>query len=107
MKETALKKILEAVFGKKCNCAHFDTKSCPWFHETIFLLKSTYTARTQEDPDIQILLDHAKDLYSALLRGKTTLADNTCYAILIKLERATEKRRHELVLADALAGSVR
>ena len=31
---------------------------------------------TKEDPDIQILLDHAKDLYSSLLRGKTTLADD-------------------------------
>ncbi|KAH3707599.1 hypothetical protein DPMN_067009 [Dreissena polymorpha] len=31
---------------------------------------------TQEDPDIQILLDHAKDLYSSLLRGKMTLADD-------------------------------
>jgi len=51
---------------------------------------------TQEDSDIQILLDHAKDLYSSLLRGKTTLADDTCYAILIKLERVTEKKKHEL-----------
>ncbi|KAH3847380.1 hypothetical protein DPMN_089701 [Dreissena polymorpha] len=31
---------------------------------------------TKEDPDIQMLLDHAKDLYSSLLRGKTTLADD-------------------------------
>ncbi|KAH3815710.1 hypothetical protein DPMN_144241 [Dreissena polymorpha] len=31
---------------------------------------------TQEDPDIQMLLDYAKDLYSSLLRGKTTLADD-------------------------------
>lgn len=31
---------------------------------------------TKEDPDIQILLDHAKDLYSSLLRGKTTIADD-------------------------------
>ncbi|KAH3708819.1 hypothetical protein DPMN_068280 [Dreissena polymorpha] len=31
---------------------------------------------THDDPDIQILLDHAKDLYSCLLRGKMTLADD-------------------------------
>ncbi|KAH3710713.1 hypothetical protein DPMN_070206 [Dreissena polymorpha] len=31
---------------------------------------------TKEDPDIQMLLHHAKDLYSSLLRGKTTLADD-------------------------------
>ena len=51
---------------------------------------------TQEDPDIQILLDHAKDLLSSLLRGETTLADDTCYTILIKLEMATEKKKHEI-----------
>ncbi|KAH3836228.1 hypothetical protein DPMN_109598 [Dreissena polymorpha] len=51
---------------------------------------------TQKDPDIQILLDHAKDLYCSLLRDKTTQADDTYYAILIKLERATEKKKHEL-----------
>ncbi|KAH3709305.1 hypothetical protein DPMN_068767 [Dreissena polymorpha] len=81
----------------------------------MLLLKSAYTTRSQENPDIQILLDNAKDLYS----------DN-------KLERATEKKKHELamtsktrivwlnyqvmitnlsllfcVLADTLAGSVR
>ncbi|KAH3702297.1 hypothetical protein DPMN_077310 [Dreissena polymorpha] len=27
-------------------------------------------------PGIQMLLDHAKDLYFSLLRGKTTLADD-------------------------------
>ncbi|KAH3841040.1 hypothetical protein DPMN_114499 [Dreissena polymorpha] len=90
----------------------------------MFLLKSAYTTRTQEDPDIQVLLDNAKDFYS----------NNacTCYAILIKLERATEKKKHVFamtsktrkvwlnyqlmitnlsilycVLADTLAGSVR
>ncbi|KAH3882666.1 hypothetical protein DPMN_006610 [Dreissena polymorpha] len=31
---------------------------------------------TKEDPDIQMLLDHAKDLYSSLFWGKTTLADD-------------------------------
>ncbi|KAH3702275.1 hypothetical protein DPMN_077286 [Dreissena polymorpha] len=31
---------------------------------------------TQEDPDIKILLDHAKDLYSSLLRRKMTLTDD-------------------------------
>ncbi|KAH3711607.1 hypothetical protein DPMN_071278 [Dreissena polymorpha] len=30
----------------------------------------------KEDPDIQMLLDHAKGLNSSLLRGKTTLADD-------------------------------
>ena len=30
---------------------------------------------TKEDPDIQMLLVHVKDLYSSLLRGKTTLED--------------------------------
>ncbi|KAH3840127.1 hypothetical protein DPMN_113571 [Dreissena polymorpha] len=51
---------------------------------------------TQEDQDIQILLDHAKDLYCSLLRDKTTQADDTYNAILIKLERATEKKKHVL-----------
>ena len=62
-----------------------------WYHLLVAkCIHSQLTAEmTQEDPDIQILLDHAKDLYSSLLRGKMTLADDTCYAILIKLERAT------------------
>ncbi|KAH3720944.1 hypothetical protein DPMN_063856 [Dreissena polymorpha] len=34
------------------------------------------TEMTKEDPDIQRLLDHAKDLYSSFFRGKTTLADD-------------------------------
>ncbi|KAH3840158.1 hypothetical protein DPMN_113602 [Dreissena polymorpha] len=51
---------------------------------------------TQEDPDIQILLDHAKDLNCSRLKDKTTQADDTYYAILIKFERATEKKKHEL-----------
>ncbi|KAH3791876.1 hypothetical protein DPMN_145367 [Dreissena polymorpha] len=51
---------------------------------------------TQEDPDIQILLDHEKDSYCSLLADKTTQADDTYYAILIKFERATEKKKHEL-----------
>ncbi|KAH3816190.1 hypothetical protein DPMN_117701 [Dreissena polymorpha] len=51
---------------------------------------------TQEDPEIQILLDQAEELYSSLLRGETTLADATCSEILIKLETAIEKKKHEL-----------
>ncbi|KAH3741647.1 hypothetical protein DPMN_048372 [Dreissena polymorpha] len=62
-------------------CAHFDKKCCLGFHGTIFLMKNAYSVRTQEDPDIQILLDHANDLHSALLRGKTTPADDKCYSI--------------------------
>ncbi|KAH3749789.1 hypothetical protein DPMN_184302 [Dreissena polymorpha] len=47
---------------------------------------------TQEDLDIQILLDHAKDLYSSLLRGKMTLAV-ICYAIYIS-PRGLQRRRN-------------
>ncbi|KAH3711435.1 hypothetical protein DPMN_071104 [Dreissena polymorpha] len=46
---------------------------------------------TQEDPIIQILLDHAKDLYSSLLRGKMTLAD----AMLCDLYQTREGYREE------------
>jgi len=46
---------------------------------------------TQEDPDIQILLDHAKDLYSSLLRGKMTLADD----MLCDLYQTREGYREE------------
>ncbi|KAH3848022.1 hypothetical protein DPMN_090359 [Dreissena polymorpha] len=52
---------------------------------------------TQEDPDIEILLDHDKDLYCSFLRDKKAQADDTYYAILIKLERATEKKKYKLV----------
>ncbi|KAH3846607.1 hypothetical protein DPMN_088910 [Dreissena polymorpha] len=55
---------------------------------------------TQEDPEIQILLDQAEELYSSLLKGETTLADYTCSEILIKLETATEKKKHELANAS-------
>ncbi|KAH3725761.1 hypothetical protein DPMN_051610 [Dreissena polymorpha] len=51
---------------------------------------------TQEDSEIQIRLDQAEELYSSLLRGATTLADATCSEILIKLETAMEKKKHEL-----------
>ncbi|KAH3799777.1 hypothetical protein DPMN_153392 [Dreissena polymorpha] len=46
---------------------------------------------TPEDPDIQILLDHDKEMYSSLHRGKTTLADATYSDSLIKLATAREK----------------
>ena len=51
---------------------------------------------TQEDVDIQILLDQAAELYSSLLVRKTTIAAATCSEMLIKLETATEKKNHEL-----------
>ncbi|KAH3869661.1 hypothetical protein DPMN_032831 [Dreissena polymorpha] len=63
MEETALKTYLRLIW-RTCNCAHFDTKICPGLHGTMLLLKGAYTTRTHEDPDIQILLDNAKDLYS-------------------------------------------
>jgi len=47
---------------------------------------------TQEDPDIQILLDHAKDLQCSLLRDKTMLTDDTYYAILNS--RGLQRRRN-------------
>ncbi|KAH3869029.1 hypothetical protein DPMN_032185 [Dreissena polymorpha] len=50
---------------------------------------------TQEDPDIQILLNHAKDLYSSLLRGTMTLADDMVCDIY-QTREATEKKKHEL-----------
>ena len=46
---------------------------------------------TKKDPDIQILLDHAKDLYSSLLRGKTTLADD----MLCDFDQTREGYREE------------
>ncbi|KAH3786952.1 hypothetical protein DPMN_165070 [Dreissena polymorpha] len=56
-------------------------KCCPESRDHLLVKKcihSQLTAEmTQEDPDIQILLDHAKDLYSSLLRGKITQADDT------------------------------
>ena len=101
MEETALKNILEAVYGKNA-IVHIMTQKAVRRASRGYLLvekciHSQLTAEmTQEDPEIQILLYHAKDVYSSFLRGKTTLADNTCYAILIKLERATEWKKHEL-----------
>jgi len=103
MEETALKSILEAdaVYGENA-IVHIVTHKAVQRASRDHLLvekciHSQLTAEmTQEDPDIQILLDHAKDLYCSLLRDKMTLADDTYYAILIKLERATEKKKHEL-----------
>ena len=46
---------------------------------------------TKEDPDIQILLDHANNLYSSLLRGKTTLADD----MLCDFDQTREGYREE------------
>jgi hypothetical protein len=103
MEEIALKSILEAyaVYGENA-IVHIVTHKAVQRASRDHLLvekciHSQLTAEmTQEDQDIQILLDHAKDLYSSILRGKTTLADDICYAILIKLDRATEKKKHEL-----------
>ena len=82
MAETALKNILEAVYRENAqNC--FFVEKC---------IHSQLTAELiQEDPDIQILLDHAKDLYSSLLRGKMTLADD----MLCDLNQTREGYREE------------
>ena len=57
-----------------------------------------YIRQTQEDPEIQILLDQAEELYSSLLRGETMLADATCSEILMTRKTAIEKKKHELAL---------
>ncbi|KAH3803255.1 hypothetical protein DPMN_156957 [Dreissena polymorpha] len=67
---------------EKYNCAHCDTQKCPeGFTGPSSCSKCIHSQLsaeiTKEDPDIQMLLDHAKDLYSSLLRGKTKLADDT------------------------------
>ncbi|KAH3755478.1 hypothetical protein DPMN_190174 [Dreissena polymorpha] len=96
MAETAFKNILEAVYREN---AHIVTRKTVQRASRDHLLvekciHSQLTAEmTQEDPDIQIMLDHAKDLYSSLPVGKMTLADDMIY---IKPERATEKKKHEL-----------
>ncbi|KAH3865125.1 hypothetical protein DPMN_028164 [Dreissena polymorpha] len=46
---------------------------------------------SKEDLDIQMLLDHAKDLHSSLLWGKTTLADN----MLCNFDQTREGYREE------------
>ncbi|KAH3863574.1 hypothetical protein DPMN_026564 [Dreissena polymorpha] len=51
---------------------------------------------TQEDPEIQILLDQTEELYSSILRGETTLADAACSEILMKLKTAIEKKNNEV-----------
>ncbi|KAH3772250.1 hypothetical protein DPMN_173588 [Dreissena polymorpha] len=87
MAETALKNMLEAVYRENAqNCAHCDTKNCPAVHT-----QPAYSRNVPEDPDIQILLDRAKDLYSSLLRGKITLADD----MLCDLYQTREGYREE------------
>ncbi|KAH3875689.1 hypothetical protein DPMN_038963 [Dreissena polymorpha] len=94
MAETALKNILEAVYTKctkLCTLCH--EKLSRGLHGIIFLLKSAYTASLQPKlhRKIQILLDHAHDLYSSILRGNMTLADD----MLCDLYQTREVYREE------------
>ncbi|KAH3817272.1 hypothetical protein DPMN_118805 [Dreissena polymorpha] len=82
MAETALKNLLKAIYREHAQIVLIVTHKIVQRASRDHLLvekgiHSQPTAEmTQEDPDIQILLDHAKDLYSSLLRGKMTLADD-------------------------------
>ncbi len=83
MEETALKNILEAVNRENAHKnVHIVTRKtvqrASWYH--LIVAKCIHSQRsaemTKEDPDIQILLDHAKDLFFSLLKCRTTLADD-------------------------------
>ncbi|KAH3736421.1 hypothetical protein DPMN_042984 [Dreissena polymorpha] len=97
MAETALKKILEAVYREHAQIVHILTQKLVQRASRDHLLvekaiHSQSTAEmTQEDPNIQILLDQAKDLYSSLIRGKMTLADD----MLCDLYQTREGYREE------------
>ncbi|KAH3810910.1 hypothetical protein DPMN_139309 [Dreissena polymorpha] len=94
MAETALKNIFETVYREN---AHIVTRKIVQMASRDHLLvekgiHSELTAEmTQEDPDIQILLNQAKDLYSSLLRGKMTLAND----MLCDLYQTREGYREE------------
>ena len=80
MEETALKHKLESVYGENAIVHIVTRKAVQRASRDHILVKkcihSQLTAEmTQEDPDIQILLDHAKDVYHFLFRGKTMLCD--------------------------------
>ncbi|KAH3791823.1 hypothetical protein DPMN_145313 [Dreissena polymorpha] len=73
MAKTALGNILEAVYRE--NAQNCDPKTVQWasrddFRVEKYIHNHLTAEMTQEDPDIQILLDHAKDLYSSLLGAK-------------------------------------
>ena len=82
MAETALKNILVSVYRENAQIVHIVTQTIVQRASRDHLLVEKCIHRqlsaemTKEDPDIQMLLDHAKDLYSSLLRSKTTLADD-------------------------------
>ena len=54
------------------------------------------TEMVKDNPDIQTLLDQAKELYSSLLSGEKTLTDAACSEALIKLETVMEKKKSKL-----------
>ena len=54
----------------------------------------------KDDPEIQTLLDQAKELYSSLLSREKTLTDAACSEALIKLETVMEKKKSKLELAQ-------
>ncbi|KAH3729440.1 hypothetical protein DPMN_055411 [Dreissena polymorpha] len=62
----------------KCYSANYDGENCPEGFAGPFLVVDTclgsqlVAGMTQKDPDIHILHDHAEELHSSLLRGKTT-----------------------------------
>ncbi|KAH3882005.1 hypothetical protein DPMN_005934 [Dreissena polymorpha] len=81
MAETALRTYLRQSKEKMRNTVHIMTRKTVQRASRDHLLvekcihNQLKAEMTQEDPDNQILLDHAKDLYSSLLRGKMMLAD--------------------------------
>ncbi|KAH3735763.1 hypothetical protein DPMN_042298 [Dreissena polymorpha] len=97
MAETALKNILVSVYREHAQIVHIVTQKIVQraSRDHILVEKGIHSQptaeMTQKDPDIQILLEHAKDLYSSLISGKMTLADD----MLCDLYQTREGYREE------------
>ncbi|KAH3852490.1 hypothetical protein DPMN_095000 [Dreissena polymorpha] len=97
MEGAGLKNILETVYGENAIVTGKDVQRALRGHFLVEkCLHRQLISEITKDPEIQILLDQAEELYSSLLRCETTIADATCSEILIKLNTAIERKKHEL-----------
>ncbi|KAH3724085.1 hypothetical protein DPMN_049887 [Dreissena polymorpha] len=86
---TGLVNVLEAVYGENSSVLIMSGKAVHEvlrgdFHVDTYLHSEPITEMTQKDPEIQILLNKIKELYSSLLKAESTLADATCYENVLR-----------------------
>ena len=98
---TGLKNIHETVYGENAVVYMMTGKAV---HRALrchllvdkCLYSHVITEMVKDDPEIETLLDQAKELYSSLISGEKTLTDAACSVALIKLETVMKKNKSKL-----------